>query len=159
MKCGPMVPVQKAFEVIAFAKVSGSAHQAKKFGYLEMDDEIVLSKDHQVARARQAVLELAEEYAMPEPAELILPGVGGRLAIQSAVEGFRKSGTITEHDALIGNRLAHVMTGGDRANGIDPVDEQYLLDIERETFVALAGEPKSQARMAHMLKTGKPLRN
>jgi 3-hydroxyacyl-CoA dehydrogenase len=90
---------------------------------------------------------------------LIPPGESGRLAIRSAVDGFVKSGTISEHDALLGNTLAYVMTGGDKANGIDPVDEQYLLDIEREAFVTLAGEPKSQARMAHMLKTGKPLRN
>jgi 3-hydroxyacyl-CoA dehydrogenase len=159
MKCGPMVPVQKAFEVIAFAKVSGSAYEAKNFGYLDLDDEIVLSKDHQIARAKQEVLALAEGYEVTEPPVLIPPGESGRLAICSAVDGFVKSGTISEHDALLGKTLAHVMTGGDRANGIDPVDEQYLLDIEREAFVALAGEPKSQARMAHMLKTGKPLRN
>jgi 3-hydroxyacyl-CoA dehydrogenase len=81
------------------------------------------------------------------------------LAIESAVVNFVKSGTISEHDALIARKLAYVLTGGERANGIDPVDEQYLLDIEREAFVSLAGEPKSQARMGHMLKKGKPLRN
>ena len=72
---------------------------------------------------------------------------------------FRKAGTISAHDALIARKLAYVLTGGERANGIEPVDEQYLLEIEREAFVQLAGEPKSQARMGHMLKKGKPLRN
>jgi 3-hydroxyacyl-CoA dehydrogenase len=158
-KFGPMVPVQKAFETIAFARVSGSAHEAVELGYLKQGTPIVLSRDHQIARAKREVLELAEGYAPPEPAELIPPGEGGRLAIRSVVDNFVKSGVISEHDALIAGKLAYVLTGGQRANGIDPVDEQYLLDLEREAFVSLAGEPKSQARMAQMIKTGKPLRN
>jgi 3-hydroxyacyl-CoA dehydrogenase len=156
---GPMVPVQKTFEVIGFAKVSGSAHEAVKLGYLREESPIVLSRDHLTARAKQEVLSLADNYVPPEPAELIPPGEGGRLAIASAIDNFQKAGTISEHDARIAGKLAYVLTGGDRANGIDPVDEQYLLDIEREAFVSLAGEPKSQERMGHMLKTGKPLRN
>jgi 3-hydroxyacyl-CoA dehydrogenase len=119
----------------------------------------VLSRDHQIAKAKEEVLRLADGYTAPEPPLLVPPGVGGRLAIESAIEGFRKAGTISDHDALIGKKLAGVLTGGERADGIQPVDEQYLLDIEREVFVSLAGEPKSQARMAHMLKKGKPLRN
>ena len=88
------------------------------------------------------------------------PGEGGRLAIKSAIEGFVKAGTISEHDALVASKLAHVLTGGDRGRRHrSRVDEQYFLDLEREAFVSLAGEPKSQDRMAHMLKTGKPLRN
>jgi len=158
-KCGPMVPSQKAFETIAFAKVSMSAHEAIDLGYLRKTDRIVLSRDHLIAEARREVLDLAEDYAAPEPAVLIPPGEGGRLAVESAVDGFRKSGTISDHDALIGKKLARVLTGGERADGIQLLDEQYLLDLERETFVALAAEQKSQARMAHMLKTGKPLRN
>jgi 3-hydroxyacyl-CoA dehydrogenase len=156
---GPMVPVQKAFETIGFAKVSGSAHEAIKLGYLREDVPIVLSRDHQIARAKKEVLAMAENYAPPEPTELIPPGEGGRLAIASAIDNFRKAGTISAHDALIAGKLAYVLTGGQRANGIEPVDEQYLLDIEREAFVKLAGESKSQARMGHMLKKGKPLRN
>jgi 3-hydroxyacyl-CoA dehydrogenase len=89
----------------------------------------------------------------------VLPGLGGKLAIQSVVQGFRLTGKISKHDAHIAKGLAHLMTGGSRANGIDPVEESYLLELEREVFVSLAGEEKSQARMAHMLKTGKPLRN
>jgi 3-hydroxyacyl-CoA dehydrogenase len=158
-KCGPMVPTQKAFETIAFAKVATSAHEAIGMGYLRKSDRIVLSRDHQIAEARNEVLSLADGYAAPEPPELVPPGDGGRLAIEGVVDGFRKAGTISDHDALIGKKLAYVLTGGERADGIQPVDEQYLLDLERETFVSLAAEEKSQARMAHMLKTGKPLRN
>jgi 3-hydroxyacyl-CoA dehydrogenase len=158
-KFGPMPAVQKAFETIAFAKVSGSAHEAVEMGYLRENEPIVLSRHHQIGRAKQEVLRLAEEYLPPEPAELILPGEGGRLAIESTVDGFVRAGAVTEHDALIVKKLAIVLTGGDRADGIHPVDEQYLLDIEREVFVSLAGEPRSQDRMAHMLTKGKPLRN
>ena len=68
-------------------------------------------------------------------------------------------GRFAELAAVVGSELAHVLTGGSRGGGKEPIDEQYLLDLEREVFVSLAGEEKSQARMAHMLKTGKPLRN
>jgi 3-hydroxyacyl-CoA dehydrogenase len=158
-RCGPMVPVQKAFETIAFAKVAGSAHEAIEFGYLRQDDLIVLGRDHLIAKAKEEVCRLANGYTPPDPPELIPPGEGGRLAIHSAVDNFVLAGTISAHDALIGRQLAYVLTGGERANGIVPVEEQYLLDIEREVFVSLAGEAKSRDRMAHMLKTGKPLRN
>ncbi|MCP4204776.1 MAG: 3-hydroxyacyl-CoA dehydrogenase [bacterium] len=158
-KMGPMAPVQKTFETIAFAKVSTSAHEAVELGYLREDCPIVLSRDHLIAMAKQEVLRLADGYRPPEPPELIPPGVGGRLAIQVVIDGFLKAGTISEHDALIAGKLAHVISGGERGNGIHPVEEQYFLDLEREVFVSLAGEPKSQQRMAHMLKKGKPLRN
>jgi 3-hydroxyacyl-CoA dehydrogenase len=156
---GPMPPVQKTFETIGFARVSGSAHEAVDLGYLREDEPIILSRDHQIARAKQEVLRLAEAYAPPEPPELIPPGEGGRLAIESAADNFVKAGTISAHDALIAKKLAWVLTGGERANGIHPVDEQHMLDLEREVFVSLAGEPKSQDRMTHMLRKGKPLRN
>ncbi len=156
---GPMPAVQKAFETIAFAKVSGSAHEAVELGYLREECPIVLSRDHLIARAKAEVLALADGYAPPEPVQILAPGVGGRLAIQVAIDGFLEAGTISEHDALIAGKLAHVLTGGERANGIQPIDEQHFLDLEREAFVSLAGETKSQERMAHMLATGKPLRN
>ena len=156
---GPMAPVQKAFETIAFARVSGSAHEAVELGYLRRDNRIVLSREHQIGVAKEMVLTLAEGYAPPAPPELVPPGPGGRLAVESAVDGLRKAGKISDHDALIGRALARVVTGGELANGLDAVDEQTLLDLEREVFVSLAGEARSQDRMAHMLKTGKPLRN
>jgi 3-hydroxyacyl-CoA dehydrogenase len=158
-KFGPMPPVQKAFETIAFAKVSGSAYEAVEMGYLRENEPIVLSRDHQISKAKEEVLKLADGYAPPEPPELVPTGEGGRLAIESSVDSFVAAGTISAHDAHIGKKLAYVLTGGERANGIYPVEEQYLLDIEREVFVSLAGERKSQDRMDHMLKKGKPLRN
>jgi 3-hydroxyacyl-CoA dehydrogenase len=156
---GPMTAVQKAFETIAFAKISGSAHEARELGYLRDECRIVLSRETQISVAKRMVLMASEVYQPPAPAELVPPGQGGRLAINSVVDGFRKAGKISDHDVLVARGLAHVLTGGGRADGIRPVDEQYLLDLEREVFVSLAGEPRSQERMAHMLKTGKPLRN
>ncbi len=156
---GPMPSVKGAFETIGFAKVSGSAHEAVDLGYLRRDDPIVLSREHQIGRAKEEVLRLSDDYVPPVPPELIPPGEGGRLAIETTVDSFARAGAASQHDALIARKLARVLTGGERADGTNPVDEQYLLDLEREVFVSLAGEPKSRERMAHMLKTGKPLRN
>jgi 3-hydroxyacyl-CoA dehydrogenase len=119
-KLGPMVPVQKAFETIAFAKVSSSAHEAKDLGYLRDDNPIVLSRDHQIAMAKEMVLSLAPTYEPPRAPELLLPGKGGRLAIRIVVGGYRKAGKISEHDALIANGLAHVLTGGSRSGAHGP---------------------------------------
>ena len=152
--------VQKTFETIGFAKVSTSAKEAVFLGYLTGDDKIVVNPDHLIYEAKQEAQKLSEGYQPPEmEKEIYLPGIGGRLAIESTLENLALAGTISQHDVKIGKKLAFVLTGGDKATPFKPVDEQYLLDIEREAFVSLCGEPLSQARMAHMLKTGKPLRN
>lgn len=157
---GPFPPVQKAFETIGFARVSTSAKEAVFLGYLTKDDKMVVNPDHLIYEAKQEALRMAEGYQPPEPEkEIYLPGEGGRLAIESTLDNMVKAETISEHDRLIGQKLAYVLTGGDRASQSQPVDEQYLLDLEREAFVSLCSEPKSQQRMQHMLKTGKPLRN
>jgi len=157
---GPFPVVQKAFETIAFARIATSAKEAVKYGYLQKSDEIVVPRARLLARAIEATRELADGYQPPEPCEdIILPGVGGRLAIESTVDTFQRKGAITAYDAVLGKGLARVLTGGDRANEATPVDEQHLLDLEREVFVGLCGNPETQARLAHMLKTGKPLRN
>ena len=159
-KSGPFPAVQKAFETIAFGKVSTSAEEAVDLGYFRKTDVIVLSPERHLAAAKAAVLKLASIYAPPEPPKnLVLPGEGGYCAALSTIEGFLKLGKISEHDALIARKLARVLTGGEKANGVTPVDEQYVLDLEREAFLSLAGEPKSQERMAYMLKAGKSLRN
>jgi 3-hydroxyacyl-CoA dehydrogenase len=157
---GPFPIVQKAFENIGFAKVSTSAKEAVFMGFLQKEDKIVINPRHLIFHAKSEALKLAERYQPPQyEKELILPGEGGRLAIEMIIDSYLKSGIISAHDALIGKKLAYVLTGGEKAGPFHPVDEQYLLDIERETFVSLCAEPLSQMRMAHMLKTGKPLRN
>ena len=91
--------------------------------------------------------------------DLKLPGTGGRTAMAMALKGFKAQGKISSHDEFIAKKLAFVLTGGDKAGLTKTVDEQYLLDIEREAFVSLAGESLTQDRIRYMLKKGKPLRN
>ncbi len=159
-KAGPFPPVQKAFETIAYAKVSSSAVQARKLGLMMPEDRHVMNPDQLIFEGKQEVLRMADGYQPPEPQEEIyLPGEGGRLVIESTLEDLLKAGKISEYDAHIGTRLAYVLTGGEKASPIQPVNEQYLLDLEREVFVGLCQQPKTQERILHMLKTGKPLRN
>ena len=157
---GPFPVVQKAFESIAFAKIATSAKEAVQYGFLQKTDEIIIPRARLLRRAFEVAREMATSYQPPTMCEdIILPGIGGRLAIESTVDSFRRKGVITEYDALLGNTLAKVLTGGDRGGEATPVDEQYLLDLEREQFVGLCANPQTQARLGHMLKTGKPLRN
>ena len=157
---GPFPPVQQAFETIAFAKVSGSAAEAIFFGLLPAHTEIVLDRAALLERARQKVLELATDYIAPVARQdLRLPGPGGRVAMELAVQGFRASGKITEHDADIAASLARILSGGEQADTSHPVDEECILRLEREEFARLALTRATQDRLRHMLKTGKPLRN
>ncbi|HIM74303.1 MAG TPA: 3-hydroxyacyl-CoA dehydrogenase/enoyl-CoA hydratase family protein [Candidatus Marinimicrobia bacterium] len=159
-RLGGFQKVQKAFENIGFAKVSFSAEMARDMGYLLETDDIIMNKAHLITKAKQKVLDLANGYEPPVYRDdLKLPGVGGRTAMHMALKGFKIQGKISEHDEKIGQKLAFVLTGGDKAGLTKTVDEQYLLDIEREAFVSLAGESLTQDRIRFMLKKGKPLRN
>ena len=102
---------------------------------------------------------MSENYIVPETESFKLPGKSGRLVLEGTLKGFVKAGKISEHDALIGSKLGNVLTGGKKGGPFSAVDEQYLLDIEREAFISLCGEQKSIARIEYMLKKGKPLRN
>jgi 3-hydroxyacyl-CoA dehydrogenase len=151
---------QKAFETIGFAKVATSADEAKFVGYLLKTDTVVLNNDHRIWVAKQKAIELMDRYQPPEYKDDIkLPGIGGRTAMKMAIKGFKAQGKLSEHDELIGNKLAYILTGGDKAGLTKNVEEQYLLDIEREAFMSLAAEPLTQDRIRFMLKKGKPLRN
>jgi 3-hydroxyacyl-CoA dehydrogenase len=157
---GPLPKVQHAFETIAYAKVSSSAKEAQELGFLLPEDKIIMNRDHLLYEAKQMVLEMVRKgYQQPTPREDIsVPGSGGRIALEVALKGLRLAGKISSHDEIIAKKLAYVLTGG---NLLIPkkVSEQYLLDLEREAFVSLCGYEKTQQRMEHMLKTGKPLRN
>ena len=163
-KINTMVPgafpiVQQAFETIGYAKVSFSAKQAQSYGYLQKDDIIVVNRDHLLSVAKDTVLSMADGYKAPEVESFKLPGISGRLAIKTMVKGLVKTKKLSEHDALIAEKLSYVLTGGDKGGPFSPVDEQYLLDIEREAFVSLCGEQKTIDRIKYMLAKGKPLRN
>ena len=159
-RMGAFQKIQKTFETVGFAKVATSADEAKHLGYLKKDDTIVLNRDYLIQTAKNKALELADGYEPPTYRDnLKLPGAGGRTAMSMALKGFKMQGKISEHDVLIGEKLAYVMTGGDKAGLTKTVDEQYILDIEREGFISLGGEKLTQDRISYMLKKGKPLRN
>lgn len=151
--------VNKVFETIGLAKVGTSAHEARGLGYLRKTDRIVVNKDHQLYEAKQAVLEMAKNgYTPPIPAAIPVAGPEGRAVLELGLYNMRLSGYASEHDVKIGQKLAYVLTGG-MVPGGTYVTEQYLLDLEREAFLSLLGEKKTQERMAYIMKTGKPLRN
>ncbi|MDO8644294.1 MAG: 3-hydroxyacyl-CoA dehydrogenase, partial [bacterium] len=156
---GPFPKVQKVFETVAFAKVSMSCKEAVNYGYMKRSDRISLSRDKLLFDAKSDVLEFSKNFQkIPVREDILVPGNGGKNALLSAVEGFKTQGVISEHDGLIASKLAHVLCAGSLpTQGL--VSEQYLLDIEREVFLQLCGEEKSQARMQALLTTGKPLRN
>jgi 3-hydroxyacyl-CoA dehydrogenase len=152
--------VQRVFETIGFAKVSTSAPDARTLGFLKETDRIVMNRDALVAEAKAlALTRVTEGYQQPI-ARTSIP-VGGapvEAALKLGVHLAWRAGRISDHDALVGRQLAHVLAGGSLPHpGV--VSEQYLLDLEREAFLRLCGERKTLERIQHTLKTGKPLRN
>tara|TARA_B100000029_G_C17601138_1_gene965783 strand:+ start:933 stop:3275 length:2343 start_codon:yes stop_codon:yes gene_type:complete len=159
-RMGAFQKIKNTFETIGFAKIATSANQAKHLGYLEESDTIIMNSDQLLFKAKSKALELMDNYSPPKYREdLKLPGSGGRTAMAMALKGFKVQGKISDHDVKIGEKLAYVLTGGDKAGLTKSIDEQYILDIEREAFVSLAGEKLTQDRIKYMLEKGKPLRN
>jgi 3-hydroxyacyl-CoA dehydrogenase len=156
----PLAFLKKTFELIGMGKVATSAQEAKSFGLLRECDSISMNGDRLIADAKQQVIELdLLGYVRPVPREDILVlGDSAQAAMKLALHMMKRGGYISDHDELIGKRLAHVMSGGDM-NHRAYVSEQYLIDLEREAFVSLCGEQKTLERISAMLKTGKPLRN
>lgn len=158
MPRGPMPAVAKAFETISTAQVSKSAALAKEMMFLRPGDGITMNRDRLLADAKAKALSLVEGYAPPEKPTFRLPGESGRVGIAGVVDGFRKKGLATEYDEVVSARLAMVLTGGE-ADLVDTVQEDDLLRLEREGFMAAVKDPRTQARVQQMLTTGKPLRN
>ncbi len=156
----PFPFVKRAFETIALAKVATSAEEARAFGFLGADDTISMNADRLIADAKKEVLALAASgYVQPQPrTDILALGMPALATFKLGIHQMKRAGYISDHDALIGEKLARILTGGD-LNHETRVSEQYLLDLEREAFLSLAGTRKTQERLAHMLKTGKPLRN
>jgi len=155
----PLPAVQRVFETIGFAKASTSAADAARIGYLRDEDGVTMNRDRLIADAKSCALQLAATGYRPlRPRQAIR--VGGESVLATLKLGVHlawRAGRISDHDALIGRKLAHVLAGG--ALGTPTVTEQQLLDLEREAFLSLCGERKTLERIAHTLKTGKPLRN
>ncbi len=155
---GPLPAVAKAFEVISTAQVSKSAAQARGLGFLRATDAITMNRDRLLYDAKQRVLALADGYQPPKAFEYRLPGPGGRVALELAVEGFAATGKATPHDVVVSNAVARVLTGGE-ADLLDVLTEDDMTTLERSAFMTLVRNPASLARTEHMLATGKPLRN
>jgi 3-hydroxyacyl-CoA dehydrogenase len=156
----PFPFVKRAFETIAMAKVATSAEEARSLGFLSADDTVSMNSDRLIADAKKEVLALvASGYVQPQQrTDILALGQPALSTFKLGIHQMKRAGFISDHDALIGEKLARILTGGD-LNHETRVSEQYLLDLEREAFLSLAGMRKTQDRIAHMLKTGKPLRN
>lgn len=156
----PLPFVSKSFETVALAKVSASGPDAVRLGYLASTDAFTMNRERLMADAKAKALERVREgYHQPAPRTAI--PVGGEsvtAALNLAVHLMWRAGRATDHDALIGRKLAHIFGGGNLPHAT-VVSEQYLLDLEREAFLSLLGERKTLERIQHTLKTGKPLRN
>jgi 3-hydroxyacyl-CoA dehydrogenase len=163
MPCGVEVDLQKVankvFETVAMAKVSTSALEARELNMLDIADGISVNSDHLLYDAKQVVLALHDKGYKPKVRKKV-PVVGetGYAALQLGAEAMYKSGYISKYDLKIAKKLAYVLAGGRVPFGTE-VDEQYLLNLEKEAFLSLVAEQKTQQRMQHMLLKGKPLRN
>lgn len=151
--------LQRLFEQVGQAAVAKSAVEAKEMGILSPCDRIVINRDHLLAEAKRQVLHMAQSGYQPPPAEKVYAAGRDTLSgLKAGLYNFKHSGFITEYESFIGSKLIHIMTGGNISKPAW-LDEQYFLDLEREAFLSLCGEKKSQERMWAILQTGKPLRN
>jgi 3-hydroxyacyl-CoA dehydrogenase len=152
--------MRRTFESIAMAKVSTSAAEARHLGHLDSADGLTMNRDRLLTDAKEVAGDLAKAgYAPPLPrTDIPAPGSNLLATLKLAVHTMREGQFISDHDVKVANKVAYVLCGGNITPGT-PVSEQYLLDLEREGFLSLCGEKKTQERIAFTLKTGKPLRN
>ncbi|HEX8283403.1 MAG TPA: 3-hydroxyacyl-CoA dehydrogenase NAD-binding domain-containing protein [Pyrinomonadaceae bacterium] len=157
----PVPFLQQALQTIATAKVSTSAAEARAFGYLSEGDLVVMNRDHQLAESKRLVLELSGAgYAPPARGakNCYAAGRDALAALRAGLYIMQQGGYMSEYDLHVSQKVAWVLCGGP-VSSAQWVDEQYFLDLEREAFLSLCGEAKTRERIAHMLSTGKPLRN
>jgi 3-hydroxyacyl-CoA dehydrogenase len=160
---GPFAASRHAFEIIAVATVATSAPDAVQYGFLKKSDKVTLDRERLLADAKSDALALADakdrgQWQPPKPPTFRLPGEGGQLVLQQVVDNLHLQGKATEYDAVVAGKLARVLTGGNHSP-LDTLTEQDILDLEREAFVSLAGNAKTQERIESLLKTGRPVRN
>lgn len=155
----PVETIAKAFQTIASARVSTSALEARKIGFLREGTAFVMNQDFLLGEAKRLAVSAVQKGVKPSAqAKLIAFGKPLYDSLAQSVDALLQERKMTEHDAEIAKKLAFVMAGGDHAAPKE-VTEQHFLDLEREAFLSLCGGKKTQERMIHLLKTGKPLRN
>jgi 3-hydroxyacyl-CoA dehydrogenase len=152
--------LKRAFEIVATAKVSTSAAEARGFGFLSEGDLVTMNRERLLSDAKERALELARAgYKAPVPrSDIPAPGESVLATLKLGLHIMRQADYISDHDKKVGTKVAEILCGGNVTPGT-PVSEQYLLDLEREGFKSLCGEKKTQERIQYTLKTGKPLRN
>lgn len=152
--------LQKYFMNIAMAKVATSAQEAKEMNIIKPGDSITLNRSRLLADAKNRVIEMYDAgYIQPvERKDIKVHGKTAIAMFEAGIAGLRYGDYISDHDAKIGSKLAYVMAGGDLSASTE-VSEQYLLDLEREAFLSLCGEPKTLERIQSVIFKGKPLRN
>ncbi|HVF33808.1 MAG TPA: 3-hydroxyacyl-CoA dehydrogenase, partial [Candidatus Saccharimonadia bacterium] len=156
----PFATIKAMFETVAMAKVSGSALEAKELGLLRATDPVVFNAHELLHVAISYARSLAESAYRPPLAsrQIAVAGDAGIATLKMMLVNMLEGGFVSKHDFEVSSRIATVLCGGEVERG-SLVDEQWLLDLERTHFVALAQMPKTQERIMHTLKTGKPLRN
>ena len=143
---------RRAFELIGMAKVSSSADEARVLGFLNPSDHISMNSDRLIGDAKHLALALATDYAPGNPRTDIKVGGEGTFAmLKLGAWTMRQGAYISDHDVVVAEKIANILSGG-RLTGEQTVTEQYLLDLEREAFLSLCGNPKTQERMQFMLR-------
>jgi 3-hydroxyacyl-CoA dehydrogenase len=151
--------IRGSFLALATARVSASAEDARDIGYLRQGDSISMARETVIADAKQIALGLARAgYRPPPPRRIRVMGEGGQATLKQALINLLGAHQITAHDAVVSGHLARALSGGSVPAGAT-VSEQHILDLEREGFLSLCGEPKTRDRIQHMLQKSKPLRN
>ena len=147
------------FMAIAMAKVSTSAAEARTNGFLGPRDRIIFNRDYLIGEAKKEVLKLVDEgYAPPVKRKIRVFGEAGQGMVNAELFNMKEAGFISDYDMFLAKRIAYVISGGEVRTGSE-VDEETILSLEREAFVDFWKEEKTVARVDHLLKTGKPLRN
>lgn len=152
--------LKRTLETIAMAKVSTSALEARALGLIAASDRITLNRERLLLDAKAQAIALAEAgYSAPQPRmQIPAPGTASLAVLNTGIFLMGEAGFASEHDMKVARWVAYILCGGKVTAG-SLVSEQYLLDLEREAFLSLCGERKTQERIAYTLKTGKPLRN
>ncbi len=153
-----MAATAQVFQLIATAKTSTSAAEARAMGFLRSGDGITMNRERLLADAKAKALSLVPGYAPPAPRTVTLPGARGKGMLMAGVNAMAAAGKVTPHDLVVADQLASVVSGGD-TDGSTALTETSLLTLERSHFMQLAHTPGTLARIEHMLATGKPLRN
>jgi 3-hydroxyacyl-CoA dehydrogenase len=155
-----MEAMKQAFEIVALAKVSTSALEAKNYGFISPGELITMNRERVLTDAKTRALELFHEGFRPLTMRTDIPAPGESIlaTLKMGIHIMRCGEFISDHEVKIATKVAHVLCGGE-VNPGTLVSEQYLLDLEREAFISLAGEKKTQERIQFTLKTGKTLRN